>query len=122
MQRLIERAKLDEEQVIFFNSIKPHIIEMAFDDKGNYVLLLILENSSVKRFNFISETLKTSYFDMCKKQFGVCIVNSIIKKTKQPEIKTFLSNMLSSKINELITHAYGNYAITAVIEVSHRWV
>lgn len=118
MQRLIERAKLEDEQIIFFNAIKPHIVEMAFDDYGNYVLNLILNSSSVKRFNIIAETLKPSYFDLCKKQYGVCIVNIIIKKTNQPEIKSFLLTMLSSKISELIQHQYGNYAITTVIEVS----
>jgi pumilio RNA-binding family len=117
MQRLISRAKLDEEQIIFFNSIKPYIVEMSFDEKANYVLLLILENSSVKRFNFIAELLKSSFLELCKKQYGVCIVNVIIKKTKQSEMKAHILNLLSSKIHELITHQYGNYAITTIIEV-----
>lgn len=54
MQRLLEKVKLEEEKHIFFKAIKSKIVQLAFADKGNYVLALFLTNAIPEHFNYIA--------------------------------------------------------------------
>lgn len=57
-------VNMEDEREVIFNSIKEDIVNMAFHEKGNYVLILTLNAMQGARFNFIIDKLIPHFYKL----------------------------------------------------------
>ena len=116
MQRLLEMVSLEEEKLIVYESIKPNIEVLAFDVKGNYVLISSLQVLTQQHFNEIVEIIMGFFDQLVLDQYGICIINKVIQLVKLEEQKERIVGMLGANCIEIVQNSYGNYAITQVLQ------
>ncbi len=83
MQRLIETVCQEEEKKLIFQSIKNDIETLAYDAKGNYVLISIMtllkdDQSCSAYLNEIIERLFPEIPNLINDMMGICVVNKVI--------------------------------------------
>ena len=83
MQRLIETVCQEEEKKLIFQSIKHDIETLAYDAKGNYVLISIMtllkDDASCSAYlNEIIERLFPEIPNLINDMMGICVVNKVI--------------------------------------------
>jgi Pumilio-family RNA binding repeat len=118
MQRFVEIINREEEIEIIFKAIQGDIVNLAFHEQGNYVLLLLIGMLHGAMLDYIVEQLIDYIMKLYNSAFGICILNKMIQLTPNMEHKARIVDILAKNITEIIQDPYGNYAITTALEVS----
>ena len=115
-------VSLDEEREIVYHSIKSDIKELAFHQKGNYVLISCLLILKPDHFKQVIEEIMEYFHELVMDQYGICIINKIIALASEQQHKERIIELLNENIIEIVQNAYGNYAITEVLQRFSREV
>ena len=116
MQRFVEMINRDDEKEVIFEAVKNDIVNMAFHNKGNFVLIPIINIFKGEMLDQVVEQLLEYVIKLVTDQCGVCIVNAIIKNTTNKNHIQEIVNELATNITDIIQNQYGNYAITVALE------
>ena len=81
MQRFVEIINREEEIEIIFKAIQGDIVNLAFHEQGNYVLLLLIGMLQGAMLDYIVEQLIPYTYKLSSSSFGICILNKMIQLT-----------------------------------------
>lgn len=53
--------------------------------------------------------------ELCVNRNGLCVIKILIAKTKDSQLQHNLMNRIQKEILNLVTHPFGNYAVTEIV-------
>jgi hypothetical protein len=99
---MLEMVSLDEERDIVYASIEPCIKELAFHQKGNYVLISCLQILKPEDFDVVIVEIFELFHSLVLDQYGICIINKIIQLAQSQEHKLQIIKLLEESVIEIV--------------------
>jgi hypothetical protein len=118
LQKIIENSKSIEIEELVFRSIKDHIIPLALNALGTFVLQKIIMHYPEDKLDFVFIPIRENFIQLATDANGLPIIKKTLGKFLSASRKADLVKIISKNAIYLAQNAYGNYAVQVALDVS----
>jgi hypothetical protein len=118
LQKIIENSKSIEIEELVFRSIKDHIIPLALNALGTFVLQKIIMHYPEDKLDFVFIPIRENFIQLATDANGLPVIKKTLGKFMSPSRKSDLVSIISKNAIYLAQNAYGNYAVQVALDVS----
>ena len=116
LQYLVETINMEEEKYLVLKYVSNNPLEIAMDERGNSVLKKIIICTNEEERKELNNNLIKNIDKLIINQYGVIILISLIKHSKNKIIyKNIADYITSNNPIYFIRHPYSNYVIQALL-------
>lgn len=109
-QVLVRALHTPEQLELLVLAIEPHILKLATDYKGHYLIIVLVSQFSHSLFKFIDETILNNFVTVCTNNQGLQVMKAIFK-SRSAEQLTPVMEAIVANVSDIVEDQYGNYVV-----------
>jgi hypothetical protein len=107
---LVRALHTPEQLDLLVLAIEPHILKLATDYKGHYLIIVLVSQFSHSLFKFIDETILANFVTVCTNNQGLQVMKAIFKSRSAEQLTPVMEAIVSS-VADIVEDQYGNYVV-----------
>jgi len=113
VQKILEYLT-DDQVETFIDVIRPTVISLGKDAKGNYLLQSFLKQFTPEKNQFIFDAVNGNVLDVCTHKVGCTLVNKCIDHANPTQLHTIMDSVAKYCL-PLVQDQFGNYVVQHIL-------